>query len=299
MIYIIIFTVSVSVLFAGSLYLAKLTLLPKTETYDQTFKREVEAGYFESCFIDNLAKEEVWIDSEQTYSLHGYWIENDSSKKTVILAHGFGVNLYASFRYIEVFLSKGFNVLLYDEAFHGQSGGKFCTMGYYEKFDLKACVSWVVEKCGSDSLIGVHGESMGASTALMGAAIDDRISFLISDCAFEDNVKQLTYQLKTRFRLPSFPLLNLSSFFANIIAGYVYSEVSPIKVVDQIRAPVLFIHGDSDTFTPVDNTKNLFENKKGRKELYISPNADHAESLLADRVRYREVIHEFLDSIIS
>lgn len=299
MIVITIFAITACAFLAGSLFLAKLTLFPETETYDQTIKREIAAGYYEENYINNLTKEEIRIDSDFGYCLHGYWIENNSSKKTVILAHGFSVNLYSSFRYLEIFLSKGFNVLLYDEAFHGQSGGKFCTMGHYEKYDLRACVSWVEEKCGSDSLIGVHGESMGASTALMCAALEDRISFVISDCAFEDNVKQLTYQLKNRYGLPAFPLLYLSGFFARFITGYAYSDVSPIKVVDQITVPVLFIHGDSDTFTLTSNTRNLFEKKTGRKELYISRNADHAESLLADRVKYRRVVHEFIDTVTS
>lgn len=297
MTFIIIGIVSVCAFLAAGLFFSRLTLFPQTETYEQTIKREVEAGYYDNHFIDNIEKSEIKINSDFGYYLHGYWIENNPSKKTIIIAHGFGVNLFASFRYIEIFLSKGFNVLLYDEAFHGQSGGKFCTMGHNEKYDLKACISWVIDKIGHDSLIGVHGESMGASTAILEAAIDDRIAFVISDCAFGDVFRQFTYQLKLRYRLPAFPLLYLSNLITGFIAGYVYRDVSPENVVDQISIPVLFIHGDSDTFTPVCNAENLYKKKIGHKDLYISRHADHAESFLADKAKYRKVIHDFIDNI--
>jgi fermentation-respiration switch protein FrsA (DUF1100 family) len=278
-------------------YFTKVSFFPKTYNHEETYKQEIAYGFFEDLYYKNLIKHEFYIDSEFNYKLYGIWFPNNDSAKTIIIVHGYTVNLNASIRYLQLFFDKGYNVLLYDQRYHGNSEGKNCTMGYYEKFDLKTWVTWVLNKTGKDSTVGVHGESMGASTAIMHAAIDDRTSFVISDCAFANLYKQFGYRLKTEYKLPAFPVLLFANLATKIMTNVFYQDVSPIDDITKINIPILFIHGDSDTFTLCSNTINMYNKKKGIKELYISKDSDHAQSLYVNKSEYKRVVYSFLDSL--
>jgi len=282
---------------AMGFYFVKISLYPETENYDETYRRELDNNYFDDGYYTGLEKVEVSIDSEFLYKLRGYWFPNKSSSRTIIIAHGYTVNLCASIRYLKMFHDRGFNILIYDQRYHGKSGGPNCTMGYYEKYDLKTCVSWVISETGEGSIVGIHGESMGASTALMHAAIDNRISFVISDCAFQNLHKQFAYRLKAEYRLPAFPLLSFANLATKIVTNQFYRNISPISEIDKVKIPVLFIHGDSDTYTLCSNTIDLYEKKKGIKELYLCRGANHAESLYVNRSEYERVVDNFINSL--
>lgn len=198
---------------------------------------------------------------------------------------------------MDMFYKKGFNVFVYDHRFHGKSGGENCTMGYYEKYDLKSCVDWVLNKIGQDSIIGTHGESMGAAIVLLHAAIDNRINFVIADCPYESVKEQFKHRLKIEYKLPSFPIINLASLVTKIKTKAFYGNISPIKIIGSIKTPILFIHGDSDTYIPYSHTVHLFNSKKGIKKLYLAKDANHAGSFLVDKIQYEKVVNEFLSEI--
>ncbi len=297
MIYFIIIIILLIILLLSGYYITKITLYPTTDKYDETYNRELSDGYFDDLYYKNLEKQEVYIDSDYGYKLHGIWFPNKDSKKTIIICHGYTINLNGAIRYMDMFYKRGFNVLLNDHRFHGKSGGENCSMGYYEKVDLKNWVTWVKNKVGKDSLIGTHGESMGAATVLMHAAIDDRLSFVIADCPFESVYQQFKYKLKFDYKIPAFPFLNFANLFTKIKIKTFYKDIAPIKIIENVNIPILFIHGDSDTFIPYSHTQHMYDLKKGPKQLYLAKGADHAQSYFVNKDEYRKVVYKFLDSM--
>lgn len=268
---------------------------PKTLTHDRGYSREVRLGRFDERYYESLHKKEITIRSKQGYPLFGM-LFNNNSNNTVIICHGISLNLFSSIKYLPMYYNRGFNVLVYDHRNHGKSGGKTTTYGYYEKYDLKLWVQWVKKYYGDDSKIGIHGESMGASTVIQYAAIEDIASFYVVDCPFSDLKRQIKIRAKADYKIPSFPILYICNLIYRFINGVYFDEISPIGDVSHIKAPMLFIHGAEDNYVPTEMTIDLYNKKKGIKSIYISPNSGHTESYINNKKEYEEILDSFLNS---
>ncbi len=281
-------------------YFSKLVLFIKLDSWQEVLQQEIEQGKLADRFYEEIPKEIVSIPSPYGYMLYGELMPPDSgaySEQTVILVHGVTSSLTGMIKYAELFRKRGFNVLAYDHRRHGRSGGRNTTYGWYEKYDLKACVDWVLQRFGAHSKVGIFGESMGAATAIQLAAIDERPRFYIADCPYSDFMEQLAYRLKVEYRLPAFPLLPFVSMIVWLRSGFRFEYVSPIRDLKQIRAPILFIHGQQDLYIPKEMTLALHRETPGLKRIYLAPNADHAESYPNNKAEYDQVVGEFLKEV--
>jgi uncharacterized protein len=260
---------------------------------------ETDSGVWKKGYLEELPKEDIRISSPDGYPIHGWFVPfKETSNKTVILVHGVTRSRITSVKYVELFRKRGFNVFLYDHRRHGESGGGSTSYGYYEKYDLKACVDWVVQRTGPDAIIGIHGESMGAATSLQHAAIDNRARFYIADCPYSDVAGQLSHRLKEEYRiLPAFPIIPLVGMLCRLRAGFRFRDVSPIKAMENVETPVLFIHGEEDTYVPTEMSKAMHRVKPGLKQLYLVPNAEHAEAYMKNPDEYDRIIGVFLRDI--
>jgi fermentation-respiration switch protein FrsA (DUF1100 family) len=271
----------------------------KKKTDEEILIRETNKHFTLEDF-ESLPKEEFLISSPFGYDIHAYYIPAKQADKYMIFCHGVTVNKINSIKYSNLFLKRGFNVIIYDHRRHGRSGGKTTSYGYYEKHDLKAVVDWVKMRFGADKLIGIHGESMGAATLLQYAGdIEDGADFYIADCPFSDFRAQLSYRLHVEFKLPSWPLLPLASSLLKIRDGYRIDEVSPIRCVGCIKNPVLFIHSKPDDYILAAMTEELYQQKQGPKQLFLAENGAHALSYEENTEAYEEAIDRFLAAYID
>ena len=114
--------------------------------------REKEAGRFNPDNFDSLTKREVTILSPFGYELKIILVEPNHANHYIIFSHGVTENKINSIKYMNLFLQRGFNAIIYDHRRHGESGGKTTSYGYYEKFDLKTIVHWIKAEKGPDLL---------------------------------------------------------------------------------------------------------------------------------------------------
>ncbi|WP_342509647.1 hypothetical protein [Sporosarcina sp. FSL K6-2383] len=52
---------------------------------------------------------------------------------------------------------------------------------------------------------------------------------------------------------------DITSLLTKIRAGYSFREANALKVVEKAHVPILYIHGESDTFVPTKLTKELYQ----------------------------------------
>lgn len=260
------------------------------------FNREREAGRLNPTEFQRLPKREILIPSHFGYHLKALVVEPHQTNRYIVFCHGVTENKINSIKYMNLFLERGFNALIYDHRRHGESGGKTTSYGHFEKFDLKTIVDWLKLDRGPGLTLGIHGESMGAATMLLYAGmIEDGADFYIADCPFSDFREQLGYRLKTEMKLPPRLFLPVADLFVKMRQKYSLRDVSPIAVIDNIKKPILFIHSKKDDFILPTMTEALYEQKKGPKKLFIAENGIHAQSLNENKEDYAKVVEEFLE----
>jgi hypothetical protein len=292
-----IITLLLTVLLAISYYISGKVLNPDAKDYDKTFRMELENKHFTKDYYDSLPKEELYLQSPYGYKMHAIYIPNSSSKKTVILVHGRTHSLMGSYKYVDIFRKRGFNALLVDNRNHGKSGGENSTFGYFERYDIKAWVDWVFEKTGQNSLVGFHGESLGAVISLMHMTVDKRPDFYVIDSPMANLSSTLGHSLKEDYGLPAFPLIPLTSLMSKMRGAMFFDDISPIQFIGDVKVPVFFIHGENDNYSLSENSKQLFESHPGHKKLWICPDAGHTQCVIINGKAYDRKIGEFLESI--
>lgn len=259
----------------------------------------------ETPWIEQQSFEIIDIRSYDGLRLRGSFLRApEPTTKTVILAHGYGGEAkkdMGGFAHL-YYETLGFNVLLPDARGHGQSEGNYIGFGWHERKDYVQWIQTLIQRLGENIEIVLHGVSMGGATVLMtsGENLPPQVKCIISDCAYTSVVDILSYQAKRMYHLPPFPFVPVTSLICRLLAGYSFEEASALKQVAKAKIPILFIHGDTDTFVPTAMVYPLYEQcKSSPKELYLVPGAEHAMAYTVDPVTYTSRISQFIDHCLQ
>ena len=248
--------------------------------------------------------QEVKFSSREDYlQLAGWFLPTEGkSSVSVIIAHGYGEN--RQYDYIPVLplarflVSQGYNVLLFDFRNAGESEGSLTSVGQYEVRDILGAVDFLAQEKEQQKII-VHGFSMGASTAILAAAQEERIAGVIADCPFADLESYLKSNLPVWTKLPAFPFNHLVMRLIPWLTRTDPKEVSPVRVIDRLASKgLLLIHAAEDTTIPAENSKQLLQaaqNPQG--ELWLVPGANHVECYGKEPEAYQKKVINFLRSV--
>lgn len=124
------------------------------------------------------------------------------------------------------------------------------------------------------------------------------LNVLLKTVVIDTVWNELAYKAKHDYHLPPFPLIHLLSFWSKLFAGYDWKEASSITQLNKNTKPFLFIHGDQDTFVPMEMVYRNYEATKGPKEIYIAKGGRHVRSYEIDKEKYREAVTNFLKTYL-
>jgi fermentation-respiration switch protein FrsA (DUF1100 family) len=272
-----------------SFYISRVLFFPKIPTHERCLEWEIENKYYDPEKFESLDIEDVEIETDGL-KLIGKYINNHSDK-TLIFAHGYTSCYMGAYKYLTPYLEENFNILMFDQRAHGLSEGKNPTLGYKEHLDFMKWVDFINEKTPHLKVLGCHGESMGGATVLLGGH-HTSIDFVVSDCAFATFQKQVEHHISLN-KLPKW-LVYPTSLLSRVLYGAPIILVRPVDNVKHITAPLLLVHGDSDTYITVDHYFMLKEELQEKDSFYFAKDADHAESYKANRELYDQTVKEFL-----
>ncbi|MBJ9993086.1 alpha/beta hydrolase [Paenibacillus sp. S28] len=273
----------------------------KALTYEQTFQAMEQVGLFKQDYFESLPKEEVQITSYDGLKLNGMLIPHPSgSNRFVILVHGYTASLPASIPFMDIFREDGFNTLLIDLRRHGKSEGKYTTYGFHEKHDIDSWIRWIRATYGSDSVVGLHGMSLGGGTVLEYLSLPHTdAAFVIADCPYSDLTRLMHHQMQALNRIPAAVFLPLVDRRLFRKAGFTLNQVSPVRSARYSPVPVMFIHGTRDRYIPTEMSEELFAAKEGMKRLLLVEGASHGNALGINPELYKKAVQEFVRDVME
>ena len=235
--------------------------------------------------------------------LKGWFFQIKNSDRTVILAHSYGKNRLEfgekSISMIKSFLDKGYNVFTLDFRNSGQSDGKYTTLGYYEKDDLKAAIKYIKDQ-GSKHIV-LMGFSTGAAASML-AAEEEKVEAVIADSPYAHLEDYLKRDLNRWVSLPPFPFNNTILYVMETMSGMDTSNADIEKSLEKLSpGRLLLIHGKGDGIIPVENSRSLnsryAEIAPGMSEIWETDDTGNATSYLKYPEEYMNKVFEFLGKI--
>jgi len=255
------------------------------------------ANWMDSIRANNAFKDTVAINRDG-HKVHAWYVASpDSTAHTAVIVHGYTANpfimMMIGYMYNHDF---HWNIVLPDNVAHGQSEGEWIQMGWKDRLDI---MQWcrIAQSIFPETDEVVHGISMGAATTmcLSGEDTPDYIKAFVEDCGYSSVWDEYVGELKKRFNLPSFPLLNITSALCKLQFGWSFTEASPKNQVAKCEKPMLFIHGDNDDFVPTPMIDVVYAAKtKGKKDKWIAAGSAHAEAYKDHPAEYTAKVQEFL-----
>lgn len=292
------------VLIAASLYLYNVSILRSKKDFmndDPNLKKTNHPWEAATDWLHEQPMKTVRIQSDDGLQLTGYFVPAQiDSNKVVILAHGYSGQGRDMSNFAKLYQDLGYHVLMPDDRGHGQSEGNYIGFGWHDRKDYLRWIDYIISSEGTHSQIILHGISMGGATVLMasGEPLPDQVKCIVSDCAYTSVKDILTYQLKSMYKLPAFPLIPITSLICRMKAGYFFGEASALTQVSRSKLPILFIHGDEDKFVPYDMVHRLYEAAGSEKELLSVPNAQHGNAYFADKEGYGNKLTSFVSRYV-
>jgi fermentation-respiration switch protein FrsA (DUF1100 family) len=259
----------------------------QAQAYIHPARLRVATGLLDA---NQIQYQEIELTAEDGTKLAA-WVTPSQNGALILVAHGHGAcrsqEMYA------LFASHGYGVLAWDFRAHGESGGEFTSLGYYEVMDAKAALDYALAQPNVNH-IGAWGGSMGGVTMIRAAAEYPQIEALVSDSAFS------TLKDELNLRVP-YPVINpLIKFFAEQQTGL---SLDSVRAVDDIRSisprPVFIIQSSNDKVVPLDSALRLYENAGAPKELWVKDRAHHLEMNAFYPEEYAEKVISFFDMYLK
>lgn len=260
-----------------------------------------------SRWWEEQPKTEVRIRSADGLELAADWLPAPGGELrpafAAVLAHGYSGTGPTMKRYARLFRERfSCDILTPDLRGHGRSEGGYIGFGLRDAEDLRLWIDRVAVLRGSELPVVLFGVSMGGA-AVLGAAGTDlppNVACAVSDCAFSDARAILAYKARRLYHIPAFPAVDALRTATALLARYDLAEASPRRSAARAAVPLLLIHGEADTFVPPSMARELYDAApRGRAELYLVPEAGHAEAYRTAGGAYADRVETFVRASLA
>ena len=300
-VFLISFIVLCVIIFSLSLYVGNYV-------YDYTLNPNSQKNIIEKIPVNekSIQKSKQWLqqNSKDVYieceelKLHGYFIPQDSSVY-MIMVHGYRSDGSSLVSPAKKMLKDNYNILIPDLRGHGESEGDYIGMGWDDRQDILKWIDFILKQDKQAQII-LYGVSMGAATVMnvSGETLPKQVKAIIEDCGYT-SVWDLC---QTRFDMNDFQnkwALRIASLTTFLRAGYFLKDVEPIEQVKKSQTPILFIHGEDDTFVPSSMLDKLYNAATCPKEKLLIKDAGHADSYTTNPELYYQTVNQFIKKYIK
>ena len=227
------------------------------------------------------------------------------SDVTVILLHSFdGSSAESDYLFAPFYAGKGYNILLPDNRAHGESGGTCVTYGRAEGGDVAAWVELLLERYGAEHQVILHGDTLGGSAALAGAAaveadpaLAGSVKFVVAESPSVNLYDSAVYLLRNQFRMPS-PVALLCDHYAKKSLGQSMKAIDLAELTRGCDTPLLMLQGTEDAVVDPAAVAAFCEGYSGPSELFTAECA-HGMVYASRTADCQSVLEGYIDAYIG
>lgn len=269
------------------------------EPAQEIYIRREELRRINNQVFYDYGPEDVSIKSVSGHKMRAWYLPAEKpANRFVICVHGYKCNGPDEFSHMMPFYHEdmGYNILLPDLTAHGRSEGKYIGFGSFDAKNILLWVDYLINRFGEDIEIILHGLSMGAATVMNCNEMSppDQVKLIIEDCGFISAADEINETLKDMIGFKCMPIVWLGGLASKVKAGYFFTESNPLKNMDKAKNPVLFIHGEKDTYVPFKFGKMLYDACPTPKDYLWVPDTIHVFSYYNARDEYQAKIRDFV-----
>lgn len=245
-------------------------------------------------------------DGMELYYQH--WQPDGPSKAIVIIVHGLGEHGGRYMNLVNVLVSQGYAVFAFDNRGHGQSPGQRGYVGCFSEFreDVQAFVNRINRQENPDGPLFLMGHSLGGlivlSVVLHGVPGIDGV--IISSPALDRGGISAFRMEASKVMSRIWPTMSVNtgldvsgiSRYPDVVSAYrndplTHGKGTPrlatessqtiswcFEHADQLKIPVLIVHGTSDRITSPRRSREFFERITNSDKTYIAFDGGYHES---------------------
>lgn len=221
------------------------------------------------------------------------------STKTAILLCGRAEGLLYSYFYAEPYRQAGCNILVTDTRAHGNSEGKYNTLGVKESGDVLAWMQFLTTQCHTDKIL-LHGVCIGAATSVYTAASEHcplSLAGVTLDGVYTSFHRVFLQRMKLMHK-PVFPVLGEIEHYIKKNTGVDIQKQSPYHALPNVQVPTLFLQSRADVSSLPQYTPALFERcGSTKKQLEWFEQGAHSHVRYVNKAQYDRVVRAFAESV--
>lgn len=226
--------------------------------------------------------EDVRLTNSLGTRLHGWYVEHETPRFTVLFSHGNAGNISHRLASIRLFRDLGLSVFVYDYSGYGRSGGEPSEEA--TQADARAAWDWLVrEKGSSPESIILFGRSLGGAVSARLAA--DLHSQGVNPAGM---VLESTFTSVPDMGAYIYPWLPV-----RLLAKYRYNSKDALE---SLSLPILFGHSPDDEIIPYAIGRSLYESYGGPKR-FLKMRGDHNTGYVLMETVYPAELDRFLHSL--
>ena len=239
--------------------------------------------------------EQVTFPATDGVDLKGWFLPQSSSTSAVVLLHGVRANRDAMLSRARWLRDLGYNVLLYDARGCGESAPEELSFGCHEARDLVGAVRWL--QTHGMTTVACIGCSQGAATVLLASGeLPSCVHAVVAEASYATLRDTVDDHFRNHTGLPAGYFGALAVPIAEWKLGLNMDDVSPLREIAKLRAPVLLIGGMADVLAPAAGIQKLYAAAPGEKTLWLIPGAGHIDYFLFAGDQYKQRVRDFLRS---
>ncbi|MBN1342936.1 MAG: alpha/beta fold hydrolase [Phycisphaerae bacterium] len=269
-----------------------------------------------------LAGEEVEFRSFDGLNLRGVLLRGNpdvARRGMVIFAHEYASDRSSCARYCRPLIEAGYDIFSFDFRGHGDSSQE---PNYEprqwasdrEVNDMVGAIAYVEDWLEANAYpvkLGIFGISRGAGAAILAAQNDPRVHALLVDGAFstDTTIEHLMKRWAYIFAKVRFVYENHHPAFWRVLRWCMIQQAQHELGVEfpSVRKalmrmsprPIFFVHGEKDSYIPVEQTELLYALSSQPKYKWIVPSAKHNQSVIIQPEQYAARTVAFFDRYLA